>query len=102
MMYDSTKTLLRGILQELEIADKGKWDDHIEAGKEVLYEMHQMSRPSHKAYRSDSFNGKSHGHMPVVKDVTKAIPHIKCMMIALRRKDRVTALASVKAALCEM
>jgi len=54
MLQESTKGLLIKIVQLLEITDEVGWDDQIEFGKECLYEMHQMTRPSYRAYRTDS------------------------------------------------
>lgn len=93
MLYDSTKTLLRNLLQSLETADTTGWDDRIETGKECLYEMHQMARPLYKAYRTEE---------PVAEKVNRAIPHVKSMVNAIRRKDHTTALESGKAALAEL
>ena len=52
MLYDSTKGLLQNILRSLETPEKLGWDDQVESGKQCLYEMHQMSRPQYKAYRT--------------------------------------------------
>jgi len=52
MLYDSTKSLLRGILQSLETPGNVGWDDQVESGKQCLYEMHQMARPEYKGYRT--------------------------------------------------
>ena len=54
MLYDSTKSLLQSILRSLETDDETRWDDQTESGNACLYEMHQMSRPLYKAYKSDS------------------------------------------------
>ncbi len=102
MLYDSTKSLLQGILRSLETAEKVGWDDQIESGKQCLYEMHQMSRPLYKGYRTEGPNAKAAGAVPVSTKVTKAIPHVKVMVSAIRRKDQATALESGKAALAEM
>jgi hypothetical protein len=101
MLYDSTKGLLQGILRSLETPDVG-WDDHIESGKQCLYEMHQMSRPLYKGYRTEGPNAKAPGLVPVSTKVTRAIPHVKLMVNAIRRKDQATALECGKAALAEM
>src|ERR1051325_810058 len=100
MLYDSTKNLLQNILRSLETPEKLGWDDQIESGKQCLYEMHQMSRPLYKAYRTEGV--KSPGVAPVSAKVTKAIPHVKVMGRAIRRKDQATALQSGRAALAEM
>ena len=73
MLYDSTKGLLQNILRSLETPEKLGWDDQVESGKQCLYEMHQMSRPQYKAYRTDGL--KSTGVAPVSTKVSRAIPH---------------------------
>jgi hypothetical protein len=99
MLFDSTKNLLLTMLRSLETPEKLAWDDQIESGKQCLFEMHQMSRPLYKAYRTEGV--KCPGVAPVSAKVTKAIPHVKVMVSAIRRKDQATALASGKAALAE-
>src|SRR5260370_7828690 len=99
MLYDSTKSLLQGILRSLETPDSAGWDDHIESGKQCLYEMHQMSRPLYKGYRTEGPNAKSPGLIPVSTKVTRAIPHVKSMLSAIRRKDPATPFHSAKAPL---
>ena len=54
MLCDSTKTLLQTILQSLQAPDQAGWDDQIESGNQCLYEMHQMTRPSYRAYKTAS------------------------------------------------
>ncbi len=102
MLYDSTKSLLQGILRSLETVEKAGWDDQIESGKQCLFEMYQMSRPLYKGYRTEGPNAKSQGAIPVSTKVNRAIPHVKVMVSAIRRKDQATALQSGKAALAEM
>lgn len=102
MLYNSTKTLLQGIVQSLESGDAALWDDQIESLKSCLYEMHQMSRPLYKAYRTDGQSANSHGHPPVSERLQQAVPHVKCMLSAVRRKDQASALHSGRAALAAM
>ncbi len=102
MLYDSTKSLLQGILRSLETRENLLWDDHIESGKQCLYEMHQMSRPLYKGYRSEGPNAKVSHQVPVSAKVNRAIPHVKLMVSAIRRKDQATALECGRAALAEM
>ena len=92
MLYNSTKTLLRNMLQSLEEADEIAWDDHIESGKECLYEMFQMTGPG--------VTGAAEA--PVAGSLSRAIPHAKAMLSALRRRDRATAVEHGKVALAEM
>jgi hypothetical protein len=102
MLYDSTKVLLRSILRSLETAEPSTFDDQIESGKQCLYEMHQMSRPLYKGYRTEGPNVKTPVLVPVSEKVVRAIPHVKLMVSAIRRKDQAAALKSGKAALAEM
>jgi hypothetical protein len=101
MLFDSTRTLLRTVLQSLETGDEMRWDDHFESGNQCLYELHQMSRPAHQAYKIDKLNPKS-GGAPVSGRTTRAIPHVKLMMGAIRRRDVVSALEFGRAAIVEM
>jgi hypothetical protein len=101
MLYDSTKTLLRGILRSLQSADKVRWDDQQESGGECLYEMHQMARPLYQGYRTDPLH-RVPALVPVYQRAARAIPHVKAMVRAIRRQDQATAVESGKAALAEM
>jgi hypothetical protein len=101
MLYDSTKVLLRGILLSLESASKIRWDEQVELAGECSYEMHQMARPLYHGYRSDPMN-KVPVLVPVSQRAARAIPHVKSMVRAIRRKDQLAAVESGKAALAEM
>jgi hypothetical protein len=101
MLYDSTKVLIHGMLQSLRTADTGGWDDHVESGSECLYEIHQMARPRYQGYRSDAAN-RSVALVPVYERAARAIPHVKLMVRAIRRRDRAAAVESGTAALAEM
>jgi len=100
MLYDSTKVLIRGMLREMETAGAVQWDSQAELGRECLYEMHQMTRPQYRGWRSD---GKSHSNgAPELVKATRAIPFVKSMVSAIRRKDQASAVISGRAALAEM
>jgi len=101
MLYDSTKVLLRGVVQSLQGSDRVGWDDHVEAGSECLYEMHQMARPLYKGYRTDG-SKRAPALVPVYERAARAIPHVKSMVRAIRSKDRAAAIESGTAALAEM
>ena|SRR5687767_1733529 len=101
MLYDSTKVLLGSILRSLQNRDAIRWDDQIELGGECLYEIHQMARPQYKGYRTDGAH-KSPALIPVHERANRAIPHLKLMVRAIRRKDQATAIESGNAALAEM
>jgi hypothetical protein len=64
--------------------------------------MHQMSGPLYKAYRSDSQNPNSVAQSSFPEKLNRAIPHVRTMVIAIRRKDQTQALESGMSALAEM
>ncbi len=102
MLYDSTKNLLQSILSSLEADDETRWDDRTESGNACLYEMHQMSGALYKAYRSDSTIANSPPQSSLPEKLNRAIPHVRTMVIAIRRKDQTQALESGMSALAEM
>ena len=102
MLYDSTKGLLQSILQSLETGDETRWDDQTELGHACLYEMHQMSSPLYKAYRSDGLNAQSVAQRSFPEKLHRAMPHVRTMVIAIRHRDQTLALDSGRAALAEM
>ncbi len=102
MLYDSTRNLLQSILRSLETGDQTRWDDHTESGNACLYEMHQMSGPRYKAYRSDSLHTNSGVQSTLPGKLHRAMPHVRTMVIAIRHKDQIRALESGKAALAAM
>jgi hypothetical protein len=101
MLYDSTKVLLSGMLRSLRNPGKDGWDDHVESGGECLYEIHQMARPLYKGYRTDPLN-RTPTLVPVYERAARAIPHVKSMVKAIRRKDQAAAVESGSAALAEL
>jgi hypothetical protein len=101
MLYDSTKVLIHGILQSLRTQEQEAWDDHVESGSECLYEMHQMARPRYQGYRAEALH-RAPSLVPVYERAARAIPHVKSMVKAIRRKDRAAAVESGNAALAEM
>ena len=102
MLYDSTRTLLQSIRQSLERADEAAWDDRVELGNRCLYEIHQISRASHQAYRKDDWDARWPAAIPYSEKARRAMPHVKLMMSAMRRRDQAAALESAKAALAAM
>ena len=92
MLYNSTKTFLRSIIQSLEGAEEVGWDDQNESAKECLYEMFQMTGPGVTPA----------AETPVGKNLSRAIPHAKAMLNAIRHRDRATAVERGEAALAEM
>jgi hypothetical protein len=102
MLRESTRGLLSEIVRLLEITGEVDWDDQGQSARECLYEMHQMTRPSFQAYRVESTDAKWPSHPPASGRLNRALPHVKAMVSAIRRKDRAAALISGKAALAEM
>lgn len=102
MLQESTKGLLIQIVQLLETAIEVDWDDQGLSGRECLYEMHQMTRPAFQAYRMDSKDTKWPLYLPDFAKLSRALPHVKAMVSAIRHHDRSAALISGKAALAEM
>ena len=101
MLYDSTKSLLQSILRSLETVDDTGWDDQVESGNSCLYEMHQMSGSLYAPYKSGKGTG-SLAQSNLSEKLTKAIPHVRMMVIAIRHKDQIHALESGRAALAEL
>jgi hypothetical protein len=101
MLCDSTKTLMQTILNSLSAPNQTGWDDPIESGNQCLYEMHQMTRPSYRAYKTTG-SERWPSHVPDLAAFNRAMPHVKAMMSAIHRKDRTMAIESGNAALGEM
>jgi len=102
MLYDSTKSLLQSILRALETVDDAGWDDQMESGNSCLYEMHQMSGSLYTPYKPDRKNANSLAQDSLPEKLTRAIPHVRRMVIAIRHKDQTHALESGRAALAEL
>jgi len=102
MLYDSTKSLLLAILRSLETGGDTGWDDQTESGNSCLYEMHQMSGSQYQPYKPERLNANSLAQNHLAEKLTRAIPHVRTMVIAIRHKDQTQALESGKAALAEM
>jgi len=102
MLYDSTKSLLQSILRSLETGDGTGWDDQTESGNACLYEMHQMAGRLYTPFRSDRLNANSMAQDSHPEKLTRALPHVKTMVIAIRHKNQIQAVESAKAALAEL
>ena len=100
MMYESTRALLRSIVQSLTGTGDVAWDDQIESGRECLYEMHQMTRGLTLLDKT-AYNGLA-ANIPDLGKLQRAIPHVKEMVAAIQHRDHATALRNGKAALAEM
>ena len=102
MLYASTKTLLRSIVQSLETTDSSEWDGQIEAANQALYEIYQMSKPQRRAYQKERSDAKWPSQVPDSTRLSMAVPHVKSMLVAIRRRDQATAIESGRAALAAM
>jgi hypothetical protein len=102
MLFDSTTILLRSIVTSVENGGgEIRWEDHLDFGNQCLYELHQMSHSPSRPSRADS-NAKFQIGTPPFARATRAIPHVKLMMGAIRRKDQLAAVEGGRAALAEM
>lgn len=102
MLYDSTKILLRTIVQSLEMTDETAWEDRIESAQECVFEMHQMNRALSMELRTETPNKRFPVPNPHCQKLDRAMPHVKSMMIAIRRRDKGAALESGRLALAQM
>jgi len=102
MLYDSTRSLLQSIMRSLETGDESQWDDQTESGNACLYEMHQMKGTLYRPYKPDRLNATALAQSTLAGKLTKAIPHVRTMVIAIRHKDQTGAIESGKAALAEL
>jgi hypothetical protein len=100
MLYDSTKTLLRTIIQSLETTDEVAWQDQIESAQNCVFEMHQMNHAL--AMVSEGVKKRLPVANPHCEKLDRAMPHVKTMMTAIRRRDQSAALESGRLALAEM
>jgi hypothetical protein len=102
MVYDSTKILLRTIIQSLETTDEVAWEDQIELAQECVFEMHQMNRALPLVLGTEGIKKRLAVGNPQCEKLDRAMPHIKSMMTAIRRRNQVAALESGRLALAEM
>ncbi len=100
MLFESTTILLRSIVHSIENRGEIGWDDYLESGNQCLYELHQLARSSSRTYKSS--NAKFPVIAPAFERAIRAIPHVKLMMGAIRRKDREAGVESGRAAISEM
>lgn len=102
MLYDSTKILLVTIVQSLETTDEEAWADQIELAQECVFEMHQMNHSLSMEVGTESANKKFPAANPHCHRLNRAMPHVKSMMTAIRRRDKAAALESGRLALAQM
>jgi hypothetical protein len=103
MLFESTTLLLRSVVNSLDSQGETAWEDHLEYGRQCLYELAQMSRSSSRAYKAGDPNPKFHAAVvPAFERAARTIPHVKLMNAALRKKDRLGALQNGRTAVAEM
>lgn len=75
------------------------WNAHTDHAEICLSEMVRMSQPV-----SDPTKGSSgrFAFDPLRQNVLQAVPHVRNMVAAMRKRDRAAALKSGRAALAEM
>jgi len=88
MQFERTKCLLKAIIEWLEsgAADEGEWDAYIDFTDVCLSEMSKMTEAI-----PDSMRGSG-------KRLNRTILPVRVMLLAMRRRDRVTALESGRTA----
>lgn len=101
MLFDSTKTLLRSIVQALAENNETEWENHRLSAIECLFELHQTARSASRNYRSDA-NPKFRVAAPATEGALRAIPSVKLMAAAIRRRERVAAIESGRNAIAAM
>ena len=100
MLFESTTTLLRGIVRSIENNGEAGWDDQLESGNQCLYELHQFARSSTRTYKSS--NAKFPVVAPAFERAILAIPHVKAMMRSIRQRDQAAAFQSGRAAIAQI
>ena len=88
MQFERTKCLLNAIIEWLEsgAADEGEWDAYIDFTDVCLSEMSKMTEAIPDSMRESG------------KRLNRTILHVRVMLLAMRRRDRVTALESGRTA----
>lgn len=96
MIFQSTTDLLVKIVHLLQSGDEWAFQDSLDYGNQCVYELSQMSRPS----RRPSLSGRL--DVAAFERSARALPHVKVMNSAIRRKDLDQALQSANAAIALM
>ncbi len=88
MQFERTKCLLKAIIEWLEsgAADEGEWDAYIDFTDVCLSEMSKMTEAIPDSMRESG------------KRLNRTILHVRVLLLAMRRRDRVTALESGRTA----
>src|ERR1035437_2532783 len=93
MWYGNTKNLLESIVRGLKTQppqDDAEWQAQTALVQGCLAEMADMSAPT----VNQSMGATSrYVHHPVADKLSRAMPHVRSMLMAMRDRDRTTALA---------
>ena len=93
MWYGSTKNLLESIVRGLKNEppqNDAEWQAQTDLVQGCLAEMVEMSEPTVNPSRGAA---SRYVHRPVADKLNRAMPHVRCMLTAMRERDRTTALA---------
>jgi hypothetical protein len=99
MWFGSTKTLLDSIIRSLksgEQQDEAGWLAQTELAQACLSEMAELSEPVHGPPNGSA---SRYVHRPVADKLNRAMPHVRAMLEAMRKRDRQAALTHGETAL---
>ena len=100
IMYADSKAALENILKWLEQTDDAEWEHQVEVAEACRSDMERMARPDYRRGHGSAFQGPQHD--PNAPKLNKAIPHVRAMLTAMQKRDRVAALEHGKLALAVM
>jgi hypothetical protein len=93
MWYASTKSLLESTVRWLKAEvsqNDSDWRAQTDLVRVCLDEITAMSKP---AVHPSTLATSRYVHRPVTDKLNRAIPHARSMLLAMRNRDRITALA---------
>lgn len=93
MWYGNTKNMLESVVRRLKTdapQDDADWQDQTELVQTCLAEMVEMSEPT---VNPSVGSTSRYVHRPVADKLSRAMPHVRSMLTAMRERDRATALA---------
>ena len=93
MFYGNTKSLLESVIRWLKTEaaeDEAAWQAQTDLVQTCLSEMVELSEP----ILNPSVGATSrYVHRPAADKLNRAMPHVRSMLVAMRKRDRVTAMA---------
>jgi len=98
----SSKDSLKAMLEWLDGADEGGWEDQIELGEECRSDMERMARPIYRRNKTGSHSAQGRERNPDAERLNRAIPHVRAMLRAMRSRNRAAALEHGRLALAAM